>query len=93
MLVATDSPAAAQKTDVVRLVNGDSITCEIKTLNKGQLTADTDDMGTLHMEWDKVISVASKRIFQVETSGGDRWLGSRLRLAQHGHRRTWAVPW
>jgi Protein of unknown function, DUF481 len=76
LLGAAASPAAAQKTDIVRLNNGDSITCEIKTLDRGRLTVATDDMGTLNIEWDKVVSVASARIFQVETSNGARWFGS-----------------
>ena len=37
---------AAAKTDVVELVNGDRITCEIKKLDRGKLSVKTDGLGT-----------------------------------------------
>jgi hypothetical protein len=68
-------PAFAQKTDVVRLVNGDTLTCEIKLLDRGRLEVSTDHLGTVNIEWDKVTSVTSKRQFRVETGAGLRLLG------------------
>jgi hypothetical protein len=68
-------PAFAQKTDVVRLVNGDTLTCEIKLLDRGRLEVSTDHLGTVNIEWDKVVSVTSKRQFRVETTFGLRLLG------------------
>ena len=41
---------ARDKTDVVRLKNGDRITGEIKELERGKLTVKTDSMGTLSIE-------------------------------------------
>jgi hypothetical protein len=76
ILACAAAPAAAQKTDVVKLTNGDTLTCEIKTLNKARLTVDTDNMGTVNIEWDNVASVASSRVFQVETSAGRRVFGA-----------------
>jgi hypothetical protein len=67
----------AQKTDVVTLANGDRITGEIERLERGRLEFSTDDAGTLHLEWDKLISVvATTRTFDVFRSGGERYLGS-----------------
>ena len=43
-------PAWAQKTDVVTLVNGDTLTCEIKLLERGRLQVSTDHMGTVNIE-------------------------------------------
>ena len=67
---------AAQKTDVVLLKNGDRVTCEIQSLSNGLLTVDTDDMGTIKIEWDKVRTVTSSRLFELETTSGARWYGS-----------------
>jgi hypothetical protein len=68
-------PAFAQKTDVVVLVNGDHLTCEIKQLDRGRLEVSTDHLGTVDIEWDKVVSVTSMRVFRVETTSGLRLLG------------------
>jgi Protein of unknown function, DUF481 len=67
--------AYAAKTDVVTLTNGDRLTCEIKLLDKGRLQVSTDDLGTVNIEWDKVASVIAYRLFNVETSSGQRLLG------------------
>ncbi len=78
------APAAAQKTDVVVLVNGDTLTCEIKLLDRGRLQVSTDHLGTVNIEWDKVVSVTADRVFRVETSGGLRLLG-RLATSEARH--------
>ena len=44
------SPLLAAKMDVVELQNGDHITGEVKSLNRGILEFDTDHMGTLCIE-------------------------------------------
>jgi hypothetical protein len=74
-VVLLPAAAAAQKTDVVKLVNGDTLTCEIKLLDRGRLQVSTDHLGTVNIEWDKVAEVTAKRLFQVETSYGRRLLG------------------
>ena len=76
ILAVAAIPAFAQKTDVVKLVNGDTLTCEIKLLDRGRLEVSTDHLGTVNIEWDKVASVTSKRLFRVETTDGLRLLGS-----------------
>jgi Protein of unknown function, DUF481 len=76
ILAVVAIPAFAQKTDVVRLVNGDTLTCEIKLLDRGRLEVSTDHLGTVNIEWDKVASVTSTRLFRVETTDGLRLLGS-----------------
>ncbi len=45
LLAALADPAWAAKTDVVTLVNGDRLTCEIKLLSQGRLEVSTDDVG------------------------------------------------
>ena len=76
LLLVAGRPAWAQKTDVVKLVNGDTLTCEIKLLDRGRLQVSTDHLGTVYIEWDKVFSVTANRIFRVETSTGLRMLGA-----------------
>ncbi|HVG83856.1 MAG TPA: DUF481 domain-containing protein [Vicinamibacterales bacterium] len=75
LVVFLHRPAWAQKTDVVKLVNGDTLTCEIKLLDLGRLQVSTDDLGTVYIEWDKIASVTAARVFRVETAGGLRLLG------------------
>ena len=70
------SPAWAQKTDIVRLANGDHVTGEIKNLQRGRLELSTDDAGTIEFEWDNIASVESKREFEVGTTDDRRLLGS-----------------
>jgi hypothetical protein len=74
--VLAGSPAYAQKTDVVTLANGDRITGEITSLERGRLEFKTDDAGTLYLEWDKLASVVTKRIVEVLLTDGRRFVGS-----------------
>ena len=68
--------ALAAKTDVVVLRNGDRITGEVKQLAYGQLKYSTDDMGTLYIEWDKIASLQTGQVLQVELLDGRRFYGS-----------------
>ena len=70
------SLAWAQKTDIVRLANGDRVTGEIENLQRGRLELSTDDAGTIEFEWDNIASVESKRQFEIGTTDGRRVLGS-----------------
>ena len=76
IVVVLDTPAHAQKTDIVTLGNGDRITGEVSSLNRGQLQYKTDDQGTIYIEWDKVATVTSTAQFEVGTSDGQRFVGS-----------------
>ncbi len=75
LIVVTASPAAAQKTDVITLANGDHITGEVKGLERGRIEFSTDDMGTIYLEWDKVVTLVSVNQFEVGTGDGRRFLG------------------
>jgi hypothetical protein len=76
IIVVLDAPAHAQRTDVVTLGNGDRITGEVTTLDRGQLEYKTDDQGTLYIEWDNVATVTAAGQFEVGTSDGRRFVGS-----------------
>ena len=76
LLTVVSSTALAQKTDVVKLRNGDRFTGEVKSLTKGQLKFSTDDAGTIYLEWDKIVSLEAARQFDVTLSDGRRYFGS-----------------
>jgi len=69
------APAHAQKTDVIKLVNGDEITGEIKGVALGKLDYSTDDAGRLSIKWTKVLRVTSVHYFEVEVSSGRKYFG------------------
>ena len=64
------------KTDVVILKNGDHVSGEIKSLDRGKLSLSTDSMGTVAIEWEDVERVTSQWFFEVETETGVRTFGS-----------------
>jgi hypothetical protein len=77
LTIASAGAARGQpKTDVVTLANGDRITGEIVTLERGRLEFKTDDAGTLTLEWDKLASLVATRRFEVLTTDGLRYVGS-----------------
>jgi len=72
------------KTDVVVLRNGDTLTGEVKEVDRGRLTFKTDDMGTLAIEWDKVRRVTASATFEVEDLDGHQFFGSLRPGAKEG---------
>lgn len=75
-LIAISMPViAADKTDVVIIVNGDRLTGEVKSLERGKLRFKTEATDTISIEWDDVASLSSNQNIQVETENGDRYLG------------------
>jgi len=69
---------AADKVDVLHLKNGDRVTCEVKKLDLGVLTIDTDATGKISVHWGEVVDLASPRQFVVQVASGDYYLGSFL---------------
>jgi len=78
-LLALSASAAAQaRTDVVVLRNGDAITGEIYSLERGQLQFKTDDAGTLSIKWEKVVRLTGKGklgLLEVRLADGRVYLG------------------
>jgi hypothetical protein len=70
---------AAVKTDIVELVNGDRVTCEIRKLERGKLTVKTDGIGTIAIEWDDIARVTSTTTYDIELKSGERYFGSLAR--------------
>jgi hypothetical protein len=84
LCLAAASPLFAQKTDTVTLYNGNKITGEIKTLERGKLDYSTDDMGRVYVEWDKIARLFSRAYFEVELETGDKFYGSLPESPQNG---------
>jgi len=75
-LLAISVPAiAADKTDVVIFLNGDHLTGEFKSLERGRLRFKTEATDTISIEWDNVAFLKSDQNVQVETENGARYLG------------------
>jgi uncharacterized protein DUF481 len=72
---ALAAPAAAQKTDIVVLDNGDHLTGEIKGLSAGQLDYSTDDVGRIYIEWDKIARITSSNYFELQVTSGRKYYG------------------
>ena len=49
LLAVCSATAWAAKTDIVLLKNGDRVTGEVKSLERGKLTLSTDSMGTVYI--------------------------------------------
>lgn len=73
--LAVATPAAAQRTDVIVLENGDRITGEVRQLSRGLVEFRTNDAGTANINWSKVVSLRTIREFDVETADGQRFVG------------------
>lgn len=76
---------AAPKTDVVTLVNGDRLTGEVKALEHNRLRFSTDHLGTVYVEWDKIVRLESNQYLLLERSDGARYYGQLLRGADASH--------
>jgi len=75
-LIAISMPAiAADATDIVIFVNGDRLTGEFKSLQRGRLRFKTAATDTISIEWDNVALLKSDQNIQVETANGARYLG------------------
>lgn len=75
VILCSPRSVQAQKTDIVTLVNGDTVTGEIKSLEFAELRYSTDSMGTVSIEWEEVVSITSNQSLQVEVTSGTRYFG------------------
>ena len=63
----------ADKTDVVFLKNGDRVTGEVRSLDRGILEFSTDHMGTVYIEWSDIREIVSATGEAVELTSGRRF--------------------
>jgi len=88
LLALGPKSSSAEKTDRVSLVDGTDMIGEVKSLEFGELTVSTDYMRTVQVDWDQVLRVESKMIFELETWDGTRFFG---KLAQSDEDRVLVV--
>ncbi len=80
-----NTASAVPKTDVITLVNGDVITCEIKEMIRGKVRASTDNMGTVSIKWDKITKVVSNYWFLVSLKDGSLIYGQMAESEEIGY--------
>ena len=83
-LTLAASPALAQRTDVIVLWNGNTITGEVKGMQQGKLKFKTDHAGTIYVEWEYVDALTASGIFDVEDEEGNRYYGSLSKAEESG---------
>lgn len=84
-ILASAAPAVVlANSDVVIFDNGDRLTGEVKSLERGKLRFKTDATGTISIEWDDVAFLASNQNLQTETQDGVRYLGHLLETREAG---------
>jgi putative salt-induced outer membrane protein YdiY len=76
LLISMSAVAEAEKTDAVLLINGNTITGEIKALEFGALRYKTDSMGTVSIDWEDIVGITTKQTLQVEITDGTRYFGT-----------------
>lgn len=83
-LILLANSVAAERTDEVVLLNGNTITGEVKSLQQGKLEFKTDNAGTIYIEWEYVQALTSTQFFDLENQNGDHFYGS-LSKAEDSH--------
>ncbi len=74
--LAFASLGAYGQSDVVIVANGDRLTGEIKSLDRGLLSFKTDATDTIQIEWLRVIALSSDQNFLVTLNDGRQLFGS-----------------
>ena len=75
-IISSTQCMSSLRNDVVVLVNGNSVTGEIQSLEFGNLSYETDSMGTVDIDWEDIVSVTSNQYVEVEIATGKRYYGS-----------------
>jgi len=75
-LLAAFLSSSAQKNDTVYLNDGSKLTGEFKKFDYGILTLKTNGMGTIHIEYDKIMTIYSGKYFEIIDHTGFSVFGS-----------------
>jgi Protein of unknown function, DUF481 len=81
LVLVASSPVLAQQAaedadqDVVVFLGDNRLIGEVRGLERGKLSFNTDSTGTIAIEWLDVQSVVSTQRFEMSTAGGDRYFG------------------
>ena len=84
LLCAGPACEALAQTDAIRISNGDQLTGEIKSLDRGLLRLKTEATDTIEIEWTHIGSLSSEQTFLVTLSDGRELLGSWSASAEPG---------
>jgi hypothetical protein len=79
--------ASAAKSDIILFKNGDRLTGEVKTLDRGKVSFDTDATGVIKVEWDDIEQLYSNTTFEVALEDGERLYGSLAETTRHNEVR------
>lgn len=67
---------SAQTADTVVLRSGNPVIGEVKSLRRGSLSFDTDEMDVVKIDWDDIAFLTSRQFFEVQLSSGAEFFGS-----------------
>jgi hypothetical protein len=76
LVLGSSSSAMAQKTDIITFDNGDRLTGEIKAYGHGRLTLDTSGVSYVKVKWNRIVSIQSDKLFDLQTVTGVRYFGT-----------------
>ncbi len=92
LLPSVSSLKAREKVDVIFLKNGDKLTGEIKSLDRGIMQVSTTFMSTISIEWRGVEKIISSQFFEVETIDGSKYQGSFADVTSEGELEISVMP-
>jgi hypothetical protein len=75
-LLGFASTALAQKTDTLIVRNGDVMTGEIKSFQRGKVEFSTDAAGTIYVKWTRVLTAETDKTFEITLEDGETHFGS-----------------
>jgi len=85
--LAFSCAAWADKSDIILFKNGDRLTGEVKTLDRGKVSFDTNATGVIKVEWDDIEQLYSNTTFEVVLDDGERLYGSLAETTRHNEIR------
>jgi len=66
----------AEKTDSLRLRNGDWVVGDLRDMARGIVTYKTDAMSTVYVKWSRVLTATTEKRFQIYLDDERRYVGS-----------------
>jgi hypothetical protein len=82
-VLAAGTAAAGAKTDIILFKNGDRLTGEVKSLDRGKISFDTDAAGVIQIEWDDIEQLFSTTTYEVALDNGERLYGALVETTRH----------
>jgi hypothetical protein len=66
----------AEKSDSLRLRNGDWVVGDLREMERGMVTYKTDAMSTIYVKWPRVLTATTNKRFEIHLDDERRYLGS-----------------